>query len=820
MSVVGSIEVDVVALIDPARVKRDVEGPAMTRVATQAGTQFGKTFSTAAASAIPPQQILAAAQRDVETGLVQIRDLQKQGKVSTDEYTAAMERQRTAYLRLQAVRGGAVAGASGGAGTAVASEAAALEVAAGSAGVSAAGRRTGLTLGKSIGGGLALSVGVGLVEALTRGLPAAIHAAGDLQSSIAQTRAVFGDASTAVESFAADSKRNLLLTRQEAMTTASVFGDLLHGAGVDQGRASALSVQLTGLGENLSAIHRIPVADTLAALQAGVEGNIAPLRRLGINLSDDRVHAEALALGLVKPVNNAAAVVAAHNKVAAATQNLAKVQREHGTGTLAAAQAQDALTRAQQDLTRAAAGTTEPLSANEALLARTELLLRDTQGTTGAAAGSMDDYAVASQHLQAQLGQLSTELGQKLLPYLVDGEKKLSAFVDQMESGTGAGGSFRDMLGSLDDIAHGIGDTFGWLHRRTQELEYGSDAVQRGLLDIAGVAASGLDKVLGTDFQGNVNGAITKTKQLQAELERAYHGGTVPINVVVTTTQSNQNPALHAPGFIGPTVAEGLAKQGVAGPYSQMQTGGTAVAEAKAAADKQAAADKYATDHYAEFQQAQRDAVQAAADAARAAGEKVTATLRGQLDTLRQMQNQLTQQRDRMLAFREGVARQAGAFTATTGLIGDPSLATTGGLVASLRSRVGAEKLFKTNLDALGRRGLDKDVLAELAQAGPEQRAFVSALTLGSDAQLKQFNALERTSRSQQQALSQAATDRQFGAGAQAEANARLARIDAQLTVLNKQIAAQPALTGKAVAQAEKNARVEIQNKQRTAGPR
>jgi hypothetical protein len=215
---------------------------------------------------------------------------------------------------------------------------------------------------------------------------------------------------------------------------------------------------MVGLAEDLKSFNDVPVEDALDALRSGLLGEAEPLRKFGVSLSEARVQAEAYALGIAKPVKNAAAISAAHNAVAAATQNLAKVQKDHGVGTLAAAQAQDKLTRANDLLTKAIAGQKTPLTDVQKLQARTSIIMKDTSAAQGDLVRTQDSYANSTAKLHKQVGDLAAELGAKLLPVALRGTREVSKLITEFESGTGTGGKIRDDLQAIGNAAATVGD--------------------------------------------------------------------------------------------------------------------------------------------------------------------------------------------------------------------------------------------------------------------------------------------------------------------------------------------------------------------------
>lgn len=83
-----------------------------------------------------------------------------------------------------------------------------------------------------------------------------------------------------------------------------VFNTLLTGFGDTADRAALMSKNLTQLGYDLSSFFNISVEDSMQKLQSGISGELEPLRRLGYDLSQARLEAVALSLGINKSVSS------------------------------------------------------------------------------------------------------------------------------------------------------------------------------------------------------------------------------------------------------------------------------------------------------------------------------------------------------------------------------------------------------------------------------------------------------------------------------------------------------------------------------------
>lgn len=87
------------------------------------------------------------------------------------------------------------------------------------------------------------------------------------------------------------------------MRNQGVFNTLLSGFGSVADRSYLMSKNLTQLGYDISSIINISVEDAMQKLQAGVSGELEPLRRLGYDLSQAKLEQTALTLGIEKSVS-------------------------------------------------------------------------------------------------------------------------------------------------------------------------------------------------------------------------------------------------------------------------------------------------------------------------------------------------------------------------------------------------------------------------------------------------------------------------------------------------------------------------------------
>ena len=175
---------------------------------------------------------------------------------------------------------------------------------------------------KSIAGPLAAVAGVAAVGNFFKG---AVSGASDLNETISKSNVIFGDASKAVEAFARDSSRNILLTTQQAIDASASFGVFGKSAGLTGKSLSGFSTDLTALASDLSSFYNTSTDEAVTALGAALRGESEPIRRYGVLLDDASLRAEALRQGLIKSTKTA---LTPQNKVLAAQALIMKQTKD------------------------------------------------------------------------------------------------------------------------------------------------------------------------------------------------------------------------------------------------------------------------------------------------------------------------------------------------------------------------------------------------------------------------------------------------------------------------------------------------------------
>jgi hypothetical protein len=147
------------------------------------------------------------------------------------------------------------------------------------------------------------NVGSRLTTTLTlpivAGAALSVKAASDEAESWNKVTVVFGSNADAIKKWAADSATSLGVSRNAAYQAAGSFGNLFLTANVLPGKILDMSTSLVKLSGDLASFHNADPTEVMQSIQSALVGQIEPMRKYGVMLSQDAIAAKALELGLV-----------------------------------------------------------------------------------------------------------------------------------------------------------------------------------------------------------------------------------------------------------------------------------------------------------------------------------------------------------------------------------------------------------------------------------------------------------------------------------------------------------------------------------------
>ena len=112
-----------------------------------------------------------------------------------------------------------------------------------------------------------------------------------------------GEYADGAKGYAEEVSAAMGIDTKEWMNNQGIFMTLATGFGVASDRAAVMSKNLTQLSYDLSSFYNMDVEETFLKLKSGLAGELEPLRAIGYDLSQAKLEATALELGISKSVD-------------------------------------------------------------------------------------------------------------------------------------------------------------------------------------------------------------------------------------------------------------------------------------------------------------------------------------------------------------------------------------------------------------------------------------------------------------------------------------------------------------------------------------
>lgn len=305
---------------------------------------------------------------------------------------------------------------------------------------------------KSVGQGVLQGVGIAgffavqsAASAVVGGFGRAISAASDLNETQSKVGVVFGKSANEILAWGKTSAQAMGLSQNAAEGAAATFGNLFLALKLPSDQIPKMSMSLVKLAGDLASFNNVSPEEALQALQSGLVGEVEPLRKFGVNLSEATLAQEAFSLGLVKTTTGvlppAIRTQAAYSLImkqtttaqgdfARTSNGLANQQR------IAAAKVEDAFAKLGQALLPIAA-TVVPLLADA---------FSGVADGIGVAIAGVQDFVASNQGLFDVIGTL--------VHLLVD---VLGAALGAMAQAFGAAfGVVQNVVGAAFDVVKGV----------------------------------------------------------------------------------------------------------------------------------------------------------------------------------------------------------------------------------------------------------------------------------------------------------------------------------------------------------------------------
>lgn len=159
--------------------------------------------------------------------------------------------------------------------------------------------KTGKSFGQIVSGALKSVVSF---ESIRRTLSSCITESNNYVENMNLFTVSMGEYAEEAMKYAEQVSDALGIDTSEWIRNQGLFMTLGTGFGIVGDRAATMSQQLTQLGYDLSSYYNISVSDAMQKLKSGFAGELEPLRNLGYDLSQAKLEAVALSLGIDKSV--------------------------------------------------------------------------------------------------------------------------------------------------------------------------------------------------------------------------------------------------------------------------------------------------------------------------------------------------------------------------------------------------------------------------------------------------------------------------------------------------------------------------------------
>lgn len=315
------------------------------------------------------------------------------------------------------------------------------------------GKEGGISLGKLAGAATAAWAAFQGAQEVVGFLADGVDAASNYAESLSKLEVIVGDvAASDLADWAESAATTIGATSDQALEMTGTMANLLKTVGTAPDQIGPMSADIVELGADLASFHNVAggTPEVLEKIRAGLVGEAEPLRTLGVLLSAARVEEEAYASGIA----------------------------ERG----------QKLTEAQK------------------VQARYNIILKDTADAQGDFARTSDGLANSQRILQANIGNLQREIGERLTPVVADAVSALNGlFTSEKEEAVAdyrrqvtdlerdlrainpaastteikvealfrafnAADDAKNLVGDLIGELNGLGLTFDDLNRRQQEL--------------------------------------------------------------------------------------------------------------------------------------------------------------------------------------------------------------------------------------------------------------------------------------------------------------------------------------------------------------
>lgn len=247
-----------------------------------------------------------------------------------------------------------------------------------------------------------------------------VNLAGEAEQSIGAVDAVFKENSKVMHDWAASADRAVGLSANKYREVGVLLGSQLKNAGTPMEQLAGKTNDLITLGADLSSMFGGTAKEAIEAISSALKGEMDPIERYGITLSQASLEAEALSKGIIKPTKDAVAIEEAATKMTLAQTKYNEAIKKHGKDSDEAARAQLGLASAERAFNKASAGKLPKLEAESKALAIQSALYSQSVDSQGNFMREEDTFEHKRQVALESWANLKETLGNAFLPAMTN----------------------------------------------------------------------------------------------------------------------------------------------------------------------------------------------------------------------------------------------------------------------------------------------------------------------------------------------------------------------------------------------------------------
>lgn len=251
-------------------------------------------------------------------------------------------------------------------------------------------------------------------------LKSAVEGGAQLEVQQRRIDQIFGESAGVITHFGDTAAKSYGLSALSADKMTASTGQVLESMGLSTKQATGMSLGIVKLSSDLAAFTGGQPDAVFNAIEKGTLGATRGLKQYGINIGAADVANQALASGIVKPIQNTAKLKDAELQMTATEKSVTDAIAKHGKGSIEAAKAEVAHQNAVVALGKAMDGTVPKLTTAQKSLAAYQLILKEGGIASGDYQKHSHDLGEEIQSLDAMWSNMKDKIGVELLPVVTE----------------------------------------------------------------------------------------------------------------------------------------------------------------------------------------------------------------------------------------------------------------------------------------------------------------------------------------------------------------------------------------------------------------